>query len=96
VFKYAFEHTLGIFQHIVIPESQDEIPHRLQDSCSIGIPLSVRIVLSAIDLHDELRIRAAEVDNEPIDRYLSLEFPAREPAVAQAKPQHALGVGLIA
>jgi hypothetical protein len=53
-------------------------------------------MLPAIDFDDELPAGAEEVDDVPVDWDLSLEFPTGEAAVAQAKPERAFGVGLIA
>jgi hypothetical protein len=52
-------------------------------------------MLSAIELHDELHLRAAKVDNKSFDRYLPLELPAGKSPIAQTKPEHTLGIGLI-
>jgi len=53
-------------------------------------------MLTAVDFDDEPCLGAEEIDNVPVDRGLPLEFPTGKAAVAQAKPEHAFGVGLIA
>src|SRR5437763_1647487 len=52
-------------------------------------------MLSAIDFDDDLSVRAQEVHDVSVDRYLSLEFPSAKPAISQAKPQDPLGICLI-
>jgi hypothetical protein len=39
-------------------------------------------VLTAIELHDQFGIRAEEIDDEAINRNLSLEFPTSQAAIA--------------
>jgi hypothetical protein len=92
----CFEHAIRILQHIVIPESQYEATHRFQDSGSVGLAFKTLIVLPAIDFYDEPPVGTVEIDNKSFDWDLSLEFPTRKSAIAQAKPQHPLGVCLIA
>src|SRR5262245_46827941 len=92
----VFEHALNVSNDIVVPVAQDEIAHRVQNTGSVGITVSILIVLPAIQFHDELGVRTEKIDDEAIDRHLPLELPAVESAVAQTKPQHTLRVGLIA
>jgi hypothetical protein len=94
--QYLLEHAFSVAQHVVVPRSQDEITHRFEDAGPISIAFAILIVLSTINLQDQFCVRAAEIDYETVDRYLSLEFPAIKPTVAQAKPERSLGIGLIA
>src|SRR5919197_2686146 len=75
-----FQHPVHIARNVVIPESKDEIAHGLQHSRSIRIACLVVIMLTAIKLHDELGVRAEEIDDEAIDRHLPLEFPSGQTA----------------
>jgi hypothetical protein len=52
-------------------------------------------MLPTIEFDDELCVRAAEIDNEAVQRHLASEFPATEPAVSKPKPKDALGIGLM-
>jgi len=92
----CFQYAINVSHDIVVPESENEITHRFERTRPVGISLFVLFMLPAIDFDDQLSVGAKEINDEAIDRYLSLEFPSIEPAIAQAKPQHALGVGLIA
>jgi len=75
-----FEHAIRILQHVVVPESQNDIAHCFLDLSSLGITFLTFIVLPAIELNDELSISTNEVDNEPVDRHLPFEFPSIEPS----------------
>jgi hypothetical protein len=77
-----FKHTVHIPHHVVIPKSKHEITHRLQDSGSIPITFSVVGVLTAIELHNQLGIRAEEIDDKAVDRHLPLELPSIQLPVA--------------
>jgi hypothetical protein len=80
----------------VIPKSQNEVTHRLQYTRSIGIAISVLIMLTAIDFYNELSVGAKKVDYKSIDRHLSLEFRAAKSTIPQTEPKHTLGIRLIA
>jgi hypothetical protein len=90
------QHAFCISQDIVVPKSENEIAHGFERFRPAAIALLRLIVLPAIDLHDELCVRTIEIDNESIYGSLPLELPAAKPAIAHAKPQHALRVRLIA
>jgi hypothetical protein len=94
--QYLFHDPVSIFQHVVIPEAYNEVAHRFQDLGSILVALPILIVLPTIDFHDDFHISAQEVDYESVDRHLPFEFPTGKSAIAQAKPQHTLGIRLIA
>jgi hypothetical protein len=53
-------------------------------------------MLPAVELHDQLRLTAAEVDDVWADRHLARELHAKEPAISQASPDTALCIGLSA
>jgi hypothetical protein len=53
-------------------------------------------VLTAIELNDQMSVGAKEIDNKAIDGELPSKFPSAKTAVAQAQPQHALCIRLIA
>ena len=53
-------------------------------------------MLTAIQLDDEVSIGAKEVDNKTVDWKLPSEFPARQPAITQAKPQYSFRIRLTA
>src|SRR3954447_10336678 len=81
--KNRAENALGIRQHIVVPEPDDAIATRLEP---ISARLAVLRVLSAIDLDDELRRRAEEIDDIRSERMLAAETKTFELLSAQARP----------
>src|SRR5262249_14743055 len=71
-----------------------DIPSLPEFSSALHLQRADR-VLAAIKLDDQLRISTNKVDNEAIDGYLSLEFPAREPATTQPEPEDSLCIRLL-
>jgi hypothetical protein len=49
-------------------------------------------MLPTIELHDDLCVCAAKVDDKSIHRYLPLELPAGQASIAQTKPERTLGI----
>jgi hypothetical protein len=88
--------TIGVRQHVVVPEAKHQVTQPFQDQCSFGILLDALRMLATIKFDDEPCIGTNEVDDEPINGCLSSEFPAFETTITQTKPQHAFGVGLTA
>jgi hypothetical protein len=77
-----FQHAVHIAHNVVIPESKDEIAHGFQYPRSIRITCLAVIVLATINFHDQLGIRAAEIDDEAIDWGLALELPSGQSPIA--------------
>jgi hypothetical protein len=92
----VFNHTINIGHDVVIPVAENKVSHRFEYFCSLCVGLRLHGMLPAVEFNDQMRIGAAEVDDEAIDRKLPSEFPTAETAVAQPKPQQTLGVCLIA
>jgi hypothetical protein len=51
-------------------------------------------MLTTVELDNQLRLAAAEVDDVRTDRHLTRELGTEEPAIAETSPQPALGVRL--
>ena len=77
----GFQNPIDVFVHLIIPKSQHQISHRLQDSRPIRF-ISAR-VLPSINFYYEMSIVAEEIYDISIDRHLSPELQAMEPSVAQ-------------
>jgi hypothetical protein len=91
--RYDAEHTLGIGQDVVVPETQNMVAVRIDDSTARRIGRF--LMLPAIRLDHELRAITGEIDDELADRNLPAKARFRE-AFAQYAPQLLLGVGSIA
>jgi hypothetical protein len=92
----CLQHAINIPHDVVVLESQYQIAHSFERIRPFGISLFILLMLPTVELDDQLALSAYEVGDEPIDRYLSPEFPSIEPAISQTKPQDALRIGLIA
>ena len=78
--------ALGISQNVIIPESQNDVSHGLKAFGSVGIAGFIFIVLTTVELDDELHILTNEINDKPVDRRLAIEFQTCESAITQAKP----------
>src|SRR5690242_18905254 len=87
--------TVSISQHIVVPESQYGVPGRFQDFAASFVFSSSFGMLAAIQFHDQSRVRTNEVDPVLMHRRLPSKLPSSKTPIAQAKPEHTLGIGLI-
>jgi len=87
--------TFNIADHVVVPESQNSEILLAQVSVARSIhPLTgSRIMLTAINLNNDPRGVAGEVDNEVIDRHLSTEMKATRFQRAKKPPKLSFGVG---
>src|SRR5215469_12721303 len=77
-------HTLGIVQHLVVPEPQHAVPLGFEEPGPGCFRLGRAIVLPAIDLDDQSCCVADEIGDEPADRHL----PAKPMAFGLPRPQH--------
>ena len=89
---YDFEHASDIAQHFMIPESQDAVVVLRQPSVADAICFAVS-VLSTIDLYDQSRFSAHEVNNVTTDRLLANELATLNRSRTQSVPQAQFGVG---
>jgi hypothetical protein len=92
----ALDNTISVAKHVVVPEAKYQISLCFEDGGSLGILTTQFEVLAAIELDNQPRRFAAEVHHIRGYRHLPTEFQSIEPAVAQSKPQRALGIRLIA
>ena len=69
---YGLHHAFDLVAHFCIRETQDLIPSPLQRLVANGIALSmlVETVLMTVDLHDEKRLAALEIDDIRLQRRL--------------------------
>ena len=90
------QHPVNIFYHFVVPKTQHLVTARLEESGAPFIRRCLEHMLTAVDFQYQPVFEAAEVSDERAYRILMAEFSARELTRAQAKPQFAFHVGLIA
>ena len=63
----------GMLQHIVIPITEHTIAISFQHHRSLRIIAQLHGMLSAVDLDDQLRLWAQEIDDISVDRHLPSE-----------------------
>jgi hypothetical protein len=82
---YDLKNAVHIFQTVMIPESQDAIVVLSQPSVANSILLVVRM-LATIDLDNESRFPADEIDDVGADRLLANELAAFDRSGTQSIP----------
>src|SRR4051812_5745133 len=84
---------LRCVQDFVIREAQDTEAHGFEPCRALLVTLALLVVDAAVDLDAQLRLRAAEVDDEPRHRVLAAEVEARTPLLPQKLPHRLLRRG---
>jgi hypothetical protein len=87
--------AVDILQDLIVPETEHNLACRLQDGRSLQVTGDVDVMLTAINLNDELRLDAGEVGNESIDRHLPAKL-ATKLLRAQSRPQFSFCIGRLA
>jgi len=82
-------HGVDLAAHLAICEAQDLVPPSLQFLVTDGItlPVLVKTVLMTVDLHDEKRLAALEIDDVGLQWRLSAKMMTDGTQFAQAKPE---------
>jgi hypothetical protein len=93
--QYDLKHSVGVRQHIVVPEPQHAKPFAFEIAVTHLVFWIFR-VLAAIDLDNQLPAKARKVHDIRAYRDLSLELVAVEPMGAQMISESPLCVGHIA
>jgi hypothetical protein len=68
------QHSVKIAEHLMIPEPQHAVATGLNLACPRIVCGTLRVMLSAIQLDDELGLAAGEIDNERSDERLTAEM----------------------
>jgi hypothetical protein len=91
-----FQHTLEIFIHVGIRDTDDEKTAGLKDVGSGLVSRQFRRfgVGDAINFDDQLSVDRDEIHDVSIDGMLAAKFPTRQPAIAQRLPKPRLGACL--
>jgi hypothetical protein len=86
--KSLLKYTFEIFQHFVIPESQDSKSILFEDCGSMVVLRHAIGVLAAIELNDQSCFDTCEVNDVSGNRQLSPEFEFAQAPSAQMCPEH--------
>jgi hypothetical protein len=81
--QQQFEHAVEPFRHIIVPEANDAVAERSEFVIALPIGDIVR-VLAAVELDDQPRLAAQEVDEVSANCSLSDKLEAAKPPVAKA------------
>jgi len=78
----------------VIPEAQNAITGGFNIARALRIRRLLPLMLSAVELDDELRLAACEINNERTNKSLPSEMRTdQRDVVTKLLPKHALGIG---
>jgi hypothetical protein len=89
-----FVHRGGVIKNLVVPEPQHPETTGFEIARSGAVMLLLFQVLTAIDLDNQLRIKAHKIDNEFVDFHLTAELVTATLAVTKEVPQ-LLGISLL-
>ena len=89
------ENSFRVSQHVVVPEPQYSITTLIQKLSPPLISLNLISMMSSIQLDDQLRLRAKEVNDVAPDGLLAAKLCAVYLSVTQTHPQFALGIGFV-
>ena len=87
------QHSVGLFQRVIIPEPDYPKAFRFKTSGSLGIAGSLLGMLPAIQFHYQLLSKADEINDVWWNRMLSPKLESAEVAVFQLQPEPQLRVG---
>jgi hypothetical protein len=92
-----FQHIARMTEHVVIPEAEHTIALAFQPSCSLAVANQALALgmLRTVNLDDEMRRQAGEVDYVISQRDLTAEVSAARLKAAQVAPENGFGVGRI-
>ena len=79
-----FQHSIRLFQRVIIPKPDYSKAFRFKTSCSLGIADSVLSMLPAIKLHYQLLFKADKINDVRWNRMLSPKLESTEVAVFQS------------
>jgi hypothetical protein len=90
----TLEYAVGIRERLVAPEPKHAVAETFEDRSATSVVGGAYRVLTAVELHDQLHLPTAEVNDVRTNRHLTCELRSKETPIAQSRPQPALGVGL--
>ena len=88
----GLQHTFGVRQDFVVPETQYAPAVIFEPAGPVGITCALGM-LTTIRLDDQSMVEADEIDDEGSDWMLSSELEPRQLPAAQRRPEPTLGIG---
>ena len=90
-----FHDTLGLFQHVSVPKSQDAIAVQANERITPFIIVRLFNVLAAVQLDDDRRFEADEIADIGAEWALPAKLEARKSAITQGVPEMPFGIGRV-
>jgi len=87
------QHSIGLFQHDIIPKPNYPKAFRFKTSCSLAIAGSLLGMLPAIQFHNQLLLEADEINDVWWNRVLSPKLKSAEVTVFQLQPEPQFRIG---
>jgi len=93
--RNPFQHSFGVLQHIVVPETQYAYPEafKLSLSAEVASDLSIITMATSVQFDGKLRLRAEKIHDVWPEGLLPAKLQASKATVAQVAPQFAFCVG---
>jgi hypothetical protein len=93
----GFNYAVPICHDVMVAESQHAIAFAREETVPSRVTLFILCLemLSAVDLNDQARVVAHEVDDEGSNRCLAAKACAVEPVRAHRIPDNPLGIGQV-
>ena len=91
--QYFFQHSIRLFQRVMVPKPDHPKTHRFQTGCSLSIVHNLLGMLAAVQFHDQFLLKADEINDVRRDRMLSPKLESAEVAILQMQPQPRFRVG---
>jgi hypothetical protein len=87
------QNAIDILQNVVVPETENSVPARVEEPSSYGIPRFR--MLATIRFDDELGINAKKIGDVRSDRRLPTKLQPVQLPIAEVVPQTLFGVGRV-
>ena len=88
----GFKYRAGLRQYVIVPETQDPVAAASQVRRAQGVAAGLDM-LAAVELDDQARLDAGEIDDVRAHRMLAAELASAQAPVAQVEPDRTFGVG---
>jgi len=81
-----------LFEYFIIPETQNFQAMTFEGCCPLPISAGIVQMLPPVQLDDQSRFGAVEIDNVGADGMLAAGFPTRQASCSQMMPEPVFGV----
>src|SRR5690606_28372461 len=89
-FQNHFQHSIRVFEDVIVPEPQDGEPVAFQRRCPPRVVRCRIRMLATVQLNHEFSFEAGEIKDEIQERMLSPELASLQLPAAQLPPKQGL------